>query len=303
MRGKRPIRGEDYCSQLLERLFIPIPGGDYQLTILEQILTIGYSWFHCAAFLTVLSVCVPPKNSGLTDGFLQIFQECVGNLPLFQGSDDQKMLVLVPSSLVNNDTWVLCIVCGQLDGFGQQFWWCFELGCHGQGNLHQCSRPFLAEHFHPHPSAPCCYLCLGKDPGLGNLLGLKAECLPQKSDLRLLMPCNLWLHKHFCFCGLRNSSQSEYSWRRGGRGRKCEECCLKCVTLQPSCGRRGFVTEYFWIELCWVISFINLHKNLMKKIWLWHWNSEARKNKQLFTFIYTVELFSICGAIFKNSLL
>lgn len=137
------------------------------------------------------------------------------------------------------------------------------------------------------PSAPCWHLCLGKDPGLGSLLGLKAECLPQKNHLRLLMPYNLWLHKHFCFCGLGSSSQSEYSCRRGGRGRKCEECCLKCVTLQPSCARRGFVTEYFWIKLCWVISFINLHKNLMKKS---GFGTETQKNKQLFTFICTVEL-------------
>lgn len=131
--------------------YISIPGGDYQLTILEQILIIGYSWCDCAAFLTVLSLCVSPKNSALTDGFLQVFKEHVGNRHC-SGQDHQgsalvpwqdKMLGLVPSSLVYNDTWVLCIICGQLDEFGQQFWWSLELGCHGQ-----CSRPFLADSFH-----------------------------------------------------------------------------------------------------------------------------------------------------------
>lgn len=157
-------------------------------------------------------------------------------------------------------------------------------------------------------SCPLCsvwHLCWGKDPGQGNLLGLKAEYLPQKSDLGLLMPYNLWLHKRFCFCGLGNSSQSEYSWRRGGRGRKCEECCFKCVTLQPSCGKRDFVTEYFWIKLCWVISFINLHKNLMKKIWLWHWNPEAEKisNFLLLSLVLYSGAFQYLLCHLKNSLL
>lgn len=36
---------------------IPIPGGDHQLTMSEWILTVGYSWCHCTAFLTVSFVC------------------------------------------------------------------------------------------------------------------------------------------------------------------------------------------------------------------------------------------------------
>lgn len=87
-----------------------------------------------------------------------------------------------------------------------------------------------------------------------------------------------------------------------GEGRKCEECCFKCVTLQPSCGRRGFVTEYFWIKLCWVISFINLHKNLMKKS---GFGTETQKNKQLLPFITGAmqwSFFNIYCAIFKKIL-
>lgn len=89
-------------------------------------------------------------------------------------------------------------------------------------------------------------------------------------------------------------------WER----QKCEECCFKCVTLQPSCGRRGFVTEYFWIELCWVISFINLHKKLMKKS---GFDTEMQKpEKQLFTLIsgaiqWSFSVFIV--SFLKNSLL
>lgn len=252
----------------------------------------GCIWCHCATFLTVLSVCVPPKNSGLTDGFLEIFKERVGNVPLFRAGSSgsalvpwqDKILVLVPSSLIYDGTWVLCIICGQLDEFGEQFSWSFELGCHGQCSLHQCSNP--GREFPSLCPVPLLHGAFVFRQRSVNLLHHKAESLPQKSDLGLLMPYNLWLHKHFCFCGLGSSSQSEYSWRRGGRGRKCEECCFKCVTLQPSCARRGFVTGFFWIKLCWVISFINLHKILMKK-------SLALKPRKISNFLLSsLELYS-----------
>lgn len=129
-----------------------------------------------------------------------------------------KILVLVPSSSAYNDTWVLCIICGQLDGFGQQFWW--SLNWVAMDSVASISAPIFSWLRISHVSRLSVlwrHLCLGKDPGLESLLGLKAECLPQKRDLRLLMPYNLWLHKHFCFCGLGSSSQREYSWKRGGR--------------------------------------------------------------------------------------
>lgn len=44
------------------------------------------------------------------------------------------------------------------------------------------------------------------------------------------------------------------------------------------------MAEYVWIKLCWVISFINLHKNLIKKLVL-ILIPRRQKNKQLFTFI------------------
>lgn len=67
-------------------------------------------------------------------------------------------------------------------------------------------------------SAPWWHLCSGKDPGLGNLLGLNAKYLLQKSVLRLLIPYNLWLHKHFCFCRLGNSTAHELSSAEGEVG-------------------------------------------------------------------------------------
>lgn len=145
-------------------LYIPISGGDYQLAILEQILTVGYSWCHCASFLTVSFLCVFLTRilAWLMD-FCR-FSRNMWEIPVFRAGSSglcsatltgqnpmakKNYLVSVPSSLVYNDTWILCIIHGQLVELGQQFWWSFELGCHGQCSLHQCSNSFLAKNFHP----------------------------------------------------------------------------------------------------------------------------------------------------------
>lgn len=209
--------------------YIPIPGGDYQLTILEQILTMGYEWCQCAAFLTALSVCVPPKNSGLTDGFFADFQVACGK----HASVQCRVIRALLWCLHRTKSWFWCPAVmfrmthgcfassvdrwmGLDSSFDDHFNWV------AMDSVAPISAPTIScLRISIHVSCPSALSWhlwhLDKDPGLGNLLGLKAEYLPQKSDLRLLMPYNLWLHKHFCFCGLGSSSQNEYSWRRGGR--------------------------------------------------------------------------------------
>lgn len=97
----------------------------------------------------------------------------------------------------------------------------------------------------------------------------KSHFFPPETDWRLLsplIPCNLWLHKDFCFCRLGNGTTHEMSSSEGEAGEAVSvKSAVLNVTLQPWHGRRGFMAEYVWIKLCWVISFINLHKNLIKK--------------------------------------
>lgn len=81
MRGKKTNRGEGDCSQLLEKLFVY---SYFWWRLSTRHFRANFnSWVQlmplCKFSDCVLSLCVPHKNSGLTNGFLQIFKEHVGN--------------------------------------------------------------------------------------------------------------------------------------------------------------------------------------------------------------------------------
>lgn len=124
------------------------------------------------------------------------------------------------------------------------------------------------------PSALCWHMCLGKGTGLGNLLWLKDNVFsPLEVDLRLLsslIPYTLWLQKHLCFCRLGNSTVHEMSSSEGEVG---EAVSVKSAVLNMLHCNLDVEEEDLWQNVfglsCMdypVISFINLHKNLKKKI-------------------------------------
>lgn len=162
---KKPNRGEGDCSQLLEKLFVH--SHSWWRLSTHPLRTNFNNWVQlmplCKFSDCVLSVCVPPRILVWLMDFCR-FSRNMWEMPVFRAGSSglclgtlagqnpvakKNYLVSVPSSLVYNDTLILCIIHGQLDELGQQFWWSFELGCHGHCSLHQCSNSFLAKNFHP----------------------------------------------------------------------------------------------------------------------------------------------------------
>lgn len=197
MRGKKPSRGKDYCSQLLEKLFLHSHSWWGLLT--HHFRANFNNWIQlmplCSFSDCPFSVC-----------FSQEFYSDWWIFAGFQGTCGKQALFRTGSSGLCSGT-----LTGQNAGFGA---WQFGLSWHESFALSVDSWMSLDNSFDDHwnwvamvsapslswltisicVSCPLCsvwHLCWGKNPGLGNLLDLKAEYLPQKSDLGLLMPYNL----------------------------------------------------------------------------------------------------------------
>lgn len=227
MRGKKPNRG-DYCSQLLGKLFPHshswwrLSAHHFWANFNNGIQLMPLSNFSDCPF----SVC--SSQEFWSDWWIFVdFRGICGKRASVQGRIIRALLWY----LDRTKSWFWCpavqlIMTHKFFASSVGSWMGLDSSFDDHWNwvamdsVASISAPTFSWLRISHVSRPSVlwrHLCLGKDPGLGSLLGLKAECLPQKRDLRLLMPYNLWLHKHFCFCGLGSSSQSEYSWKRGGR--------------------------------------------------------------------------------------